>query len=350
MSQMLSEGVKQYIQRLPKAELHVHIEGTFEPQLMFKIAERNGLSIDRSLEEVIEARKGFADLQEFLNMYYDALSVLKTEEDFYDLAMAYFLKAKENNVRHCEVFFDPQTHIKRGLSFSIVISGLHRAARDVAGISVQYIMCFLRDLPESEALELVEIARPYADKISGVGLDSAEIGNHTSKFENAYKAAVAAGLCGEKGDWVVAHSGEEGGADYVFDTLNSINPTRIDHGVRSLDDMELIDLLRDRRTPLTACPLSNLKLRVLERFFDGKSVVKRLLDNGIVVTINSDDPAYFGGYLNDNYESAAEEFIGLPEPEIKEALKSLARNSFDASFINDSEKDRFKHEINHVLF
>lgn len=200
MSQVLSEGVKEYIRKLPKAELHVHIEGTFEPQLMFRIAERNGLNIEKSLEEVIEARKEFTDLQEFLNMYYDALNVLKTEEDFYDLATAYFSKAKENNVRHCEVFFDPQTHIKRGLSFSIVISGLYRAARDVTGISVQYIMCFLRDLPESEALELVETAKPYADKISGVGLDSAEIGNPTSKFENAYRAAVAAGLCGEKGN------------------------------------------------------------------------------------------------------------------------------------------------------
>lgn len=319
------------IQALPKAELHVHIEGTFEPELMFAIAQRNEISIPyKSVEEVKQAYN-FHNLQSFLDIYYAGANVLIHEQDFYDLAWAYFEKCADDNVVHTEMFFDPQTHTDRGIDFETVINGLKRACVDAEnklGITSHLIMCFLRHLSEEAAFETLEQALPYKDRIIGVGLDSSEVGHPPSKFERVFAKAREAGFL------VVAHAGEEGPAEYVWEALNLLKVNRIDHGVRSEEDPELMQRLIAEKMPLTVCPLSNLKLCVVDDMQQHN--IRRLLQQGVHVTVNSDDPSYFGGYMNDNFIAIAEA-LDLSNDE----LKQLAINSFEASFISDAEKQKW---------
>lgn len=319
------------IQALPKAELHVHIEGTFEPELMFAIAQRNEISIPyKSVEEVKQAYN-FHNLQSFLDIYYAGANVLIHEQDFYDLAWAYFEKCADDNVVHTEMFFDPQTHTDRGIAFETVINGLQKACDDAKaklGITSHLIMCFLRHLSEEAAFETLEQALPYKDQIIGVGLDSNEVGHPPSKFERAFAKAREAGFL------VVAHAGEEGPAEYVWEALDLLKVNRIDHGVRSEEDPELMQRLIAEKMPLTVCPLSNLKLCVVDDMQQHN--IRRLLQHGVHVTVNSDDPSYFGGYMNDNFIAIAEA-LDLSNDE----LKQLAINSFEASFISDAEKHKW---------
>ncbi len=323
--------MKDFIRQLPKAELHLHIEGSFEPELMFEIARRNGIPIPYSTVEEVRDAYEFNNLQEFLDIYYQGAKVLQTEEDFYDLAMAYYRKAKEENIVHSEIFFDPQTHTERGISFDIVINGIYRAmeeARNELGLSTELIMCFLRHLSEESAIKTLEMALPYKDRIIGVGLDSSELGNPPEKFERVFKKAK------EEGFKLVAHAGEEGPADYIWDSLKLLNIDRLDHGNRCLDDDALVKELCDKQMALTLCPLSNLKLKVVK---DMKLYpIRKMMDIGLLVTVNSDDPAYFGGYLNRNYEALAEA-LGLSEADIR----ALAINSFKGSFLLEEKKKAF---------
>lgn len=324
-----------FIRALPKAELHVHIEGTFEPELMFAIAQRNEVEIPyKSVEEVKQAYN-FHNLQSFLDIYYAGANVLIHEQDFYDLAWAYFEKCAEDKVVHTEMFFDPQTHTDRGIAFSTVINGLQRAcddAKEKFGISSHLIMCFLRHLSEEAAFETLEQALPYKDQIIGVGLDSSEVGHPPSKFERVFAKAREAGFL------VVAHAGEEGPAEYVWEALDLLKVNRIDHGVRSEEDETLMARLIAEKMPLTVCPLSNLKLCVVDDM--AKHNIRRLLQKGVHVTVNSDDPSYFGGYMNDNF-IAITEALDLT----KDELKQLAINSFEASFISDDEKQKWSKQI-----
>ncbi|MDY6450556.1 adenosine deaminase [Acinetobacter faecalis] len=324
-----------FIRALPKAELHVHIEGTFEPELMFAIAQRNEVEIPyKSVEEVKQAYN-FHNLQSFLDIYYAGANVLIHEQDFYDLAWAYFEKCAEDKVVHTEMFFDPQTHTDRGIAFSTVINGLQRAcddAKEKFGISSHLIMCFLRHLSEEAAFETLEQALPYKDQIIGVGLDSSEVGHPPSKFERVFAKAREAGFL------VVAHAGEEGPAEYVWEALDLLKVNRIDHGVRSEEDETLMARLIAEKMPLTVCPLSNLKLCVVDDM--AKHNIRRLLQKGVHVTVNSDDPSYFGGYMNDNF-IAITEALDLT----KDELKQLAINSFEASFISDDEKQKWSEQI-----
>lgn len=323
------------INALPKAELHVHIEGTFEPELMFAIAQRNGVKIPyQSVEEVRQAYN-FHNLQSFLDIYYAGANVLIHEQDFYDLAWAYFEKCAEDNVVHTEMFFDPQTHTDRGIAFKTVIDGLQRACDDAKtklGISSHLIMCFLRHLSEEAAFETLEQALPYKDQIIGVGLDSSEVGHPPAKFERVFAKAREAGFL------VVAHAGEEGPAEYVWEALDLLKVNRIDHGVRSEEDPVLMQRLIAEKMPLTVCPLSNLKLCVVDNMQQHN--IRRLLQQGVHVTVNSDDPSYFGGYMNDNFIAIAEA-LELSHDE----LKQLAINSFEASFISDAEKAKWTEQI-----
>ncbi len=324
-----------FIRALPKAELHVHIEGTFEPELMFAIAQRNEVEIPyKSVEEVKQAYN-FHNLQSFLDIYYAGANVLIHEQDFYDLAWAYFEKCAEDKVVHTEMFFDPQTHTDRGIAFSTVINGLQRACDDAKerfGISSHLIMCFLRHLSEEAAFETLEQALPYKDQIIGVGLDSSEVGHPPSKFERIFAKAREAGFL------VVAHAGEEGPAEYVWEALDLLKVNRIDHGVRSEEHETLMARLIAQKMPLTVCPLSNLKLCVVDDM--AKHNIRRLLQKGVHVTVNSDDPSYFGGYMNDNF-IAITEALDLT----KDELKQLAINSFEASFISDDEKQKWSEQI-----
>lgn len=316
------------IQAMPKAELHVHIEGTFEPELMFAIAQRNEIAIPyQSVEEVRQAYN-FHNLQSFLDIYYAGANVLIYEQDFYDLAWAYFEKCAEDNVVHTEMFFDPQTHTDRGIAFETVLNGLQRACDDAAeklGITSHLIMCFLRHLSEAAAFETLEQALPYKDQIIGVGLDSSEVGHPPSKFERVFAKAREAGFL------IVAHAGEEGPAEYVWESLDLLKVNRIDHGVRSEEDPVLMQRLIAEKMPLTVCPLSNLKLCVVDDMQQHN--IRRLLQQGVHVTVNSDDPSYFGGYMNDNFIAIAEA-LDLSNDE----LKQLAINSFEASFISEADK------------
>jgi len=316
------------IQAMPKAELHVHIEGTFEPELMFAIAQRNEIAIPyQSVEEVRQAYN-FHNLQSFLDIYYAGANVLIYEQDFYDLAWAYFEKCAEDNVVHTEMFFDPQTHTDRGIAFETVLNGLQRACDDAAeklGITSHLIMCFLRHLSEEAAFETLEQALPYKDQIIGVGLDSSEVGHPPSKFERVFAKAREAGFL------IVAHAGEEGPAEYVWEALDLLKVNRIDHGVRSEEDSALMQRLIAEKMPLTVCPLSNLKLCVVDDMQQHN--IRRLLQQGVHVTVNSDDPSYFGGYMNDNFIAIAEA-LDLSNDE----LKQLAINSFEASFISEADK------------
>lgn len=323
------------IQALPKAELHVHIEGTFEPELMFAIAQRNQIEIPyQSVEEVRQAYN-FHNLQSFLDIYYAGANVLIHEQDFYDLAWAYFEKCAEDHVVHTEMFFDPQTHTDRGIAFKTVIDGLQRACDDAKsklGISSHLIMCFLRHLSEEAAFETLQQALPFKDQIIGVGLDSSEVGHPPSKFERVFAKAREAGFL------IVAHAGEEGPAEYVWEALDLLKVNRIDHGVRSEEDPVLMQRLIAEKMPLTVCPLSNLKLCVVNDMADHN--IRRLLQQGVHVTVNSDDPSYFGGYMNANFIAIADA-LDLSDAE----LKQLAQNSFEASFISDADKQMWIEKI-----
>ncbi len=323
------------IRALPKAELHVHIEGTFEPELMFAIAQRNQIEIPyKSIDEVKQAYN-FHNLQSFLDIYYAGAQVLIHEQDFYDLAWAYFEKCALDRVVHTEMFFDPQTHTDRGVAFETVINGLTRACNDAKqklGISSALIMCFLRHLSEAAAFDTLAQALPYKDQIIAIGLDSSELGHPPEKFERVFAKAAEAGFL------LVAHAGEEGPADYVWQALDLLKVNRIDHGVRSEEDPALLQRLKAEQMPLTVCPLSNLKLCVVDQMQQHN--IQRLLQQGLCVTVNSDDPAYFGGYMNDNF-IAITEALDLTDA----ALKQLAINSFNASFISTADKQKWIAEI-----
>ncbi len=315
-----------YIRSLPKAELHLHIEGTLEPELIFELARRNGVTLPYSSVDALRQAYAFTDLQSFLDLYYAGAAVLITEQDFYDMTMAYLARVAQDGVVHTEIMFDPQTHTERGVDISVVFAGIARALREGKikwGITSCLILSFLRHLSEEAAFETLEQALPlreqYADLWLGIGLDSGEKGNPPEKFARVYER------CRELGFYLVAHAGEEGPAAYVRSALDNLNVIRIDHGVRSEEDPALLQTLAQRKIPLTVCPLSNLKLRVVNDMREHN--LKRLLDLGLCVTVNSDDPAYFGGYLLDNYVAVAEA-LNLEDAE----LAQLARNSMDARF------------------
>lgn len=320
-----------FIKGIPKCELHLHIEGTLEPEMMFEFARRNNVAIHyKSIDEVKQAYN-YNDLQGFLDIYYESAKVIINEEDFYDLTYAYLKKAREENVLHSEIFFDPQTHTGRGIRFSTVINGIYKAMIDAdkkLGITSRLIMCFLRDLDQNSALETLKQAEPFKDLITAVGLDSAEVGNPPEKFAEVFKAAR------EMGFYSVAHAGEEGPAEYIHGALDILDADRIDHGNQSVNDELLIKKLLIKNTPLTMCPLSNLKLKVIDDLKNHP--LKKLMAHGIAVTVNSDDPAYFGGYINDNYIAIAEA-LDLNRDDIIR----LAKNSFNASFLTDEEKKNY---------
>jgi adenine deaminase len=316
--------------RMPKAELHIHIEGSLEPELIFELAARNGVQLPYATIDELRAAYAFTDLQSFLDIYYAGASVLQKEADFFDMAWAYLKRAKAENVLHTEIFFDPQTHTARGIPFETVISGLDRAirrGREELGLSASLILCFLRHLSEEDAFKVMDQALPFLNKFIGVGLDSSERGNPPEKFARIFAR------CRELGLRLVAHAGEEGSAEYISHALDLLKAERIDHGVHCLDDPELVARLAQQRTALTVCPLSNVKLRVFPDL--AAHNIGKMLAAGIVATINSDDPAYFGGYLNRNYTAT---FEALPQLGAKEAYQ-LARNSFEASFVDQSIKD-----------
>ena len=316
-------------------QLNNYIEGTFEPELMFEIARRNNISINyKSIDELKKAYS-FNNLQEFLDIYYAGASVLLQVQDFYDLTWAYLTKAHEQNLIHTEIFFDPQTHTDRGLSFDTVIQGIRSAlddGKEKLGISSKLIMCFLRHLDEAAAFETLNQALPYKNWIAGVGLDSSELGHPPSKFQRVFSKAR------DEGFITVAHAGEEGPAEYVWEAINLLNVSRIDHGNRSLDDKQLIKYLIETQIPLTVCPLSNLELKVVNDLKDHPLL--KLMEAGLVVTINSDDPAYFGGYMNENYTQIASA-LNLT----KKHITQLAKNSFQASFLDDREKEKLIHQV-----
>ena len=320
---------------LPKAELHLHIEGTFEPELIFEIGRRNGIDVPYPSIEALREAYNFSDLQSFLNLYYAGMNVLRVERDYYELTAAYLRKAKAQGVRHAEIFFDPQAHTDRGVAFETVLDGIWNALRDGErdlGIGSHIIMCFLRDLSAQSAMETLDIAIEHRDRIVAVGLDSAEVGNPPSKFAAVYDRARAEGFL------TVAHAGEEAPPEYIWEALDLLKVSRVDHGVRCLEDPALVDRLVRQRIPLTVCPLSNLRLKVVH---DLKAhPLKRMLDAGLVATCNSDDPAYFGGYVGDNF-TAVRSALGLTDEE----LVTLAKNSFEASFIDDVSKRRFIAEV-----
>lgn len=321
--------LENFINGIPKAELHLHIEGTFEPELMFKIAKRNNISIKYSSVEELRNAYSFNNLQDFLNIYYAGANVLVTQEDFYDLTKSYLDKVHLQNVQHCEIFFDPQTHTSRGIGFGTIINGIHKAlveAKEQDGITSKLIMCFLRDLDSDSAMKTLEEAIPFKDWIMAVGLDSAEVGNPPSKFTEIFNHARNNGFI------TVAHAGEEGPADYIWEALDLLKVSRIDHGNNSLDDKKLVDELVRLKVPLTICPLSNYKLRVVKDLKNHP--LKKMMNMGLVITINSDDPAYFGGYINENYCAIAEA-LELS----KEDIYLIAKNSINASFLNDNEKE-----------
>ena len=317
-----------FIQGLPKAELHLHIEGTLEPEMMLRLASRNHLDIPyRSVDEM-RAAYDFADLQGFLDIYYRAMSVLATEQDFYDLTAAYLDKAHAQGVAHAEIFFDPQAHVRRGIPFATVIGGIARALDDGnarLGMSARLIMCFLRDLDPEDAMATLDRALAHKDRIVAVGLDSAERDHPPGAFREVFARAR------DEGFLAVAHAGEEGPADYVRAALDELGVVRIDHGVRALDDEALVARLAADQVPLTVCPLSNVRLRVVDDI--ARHPLRRMMEKGLRVTVNSDDPAYFGGYLNENYGAVADG-LGLSRAD----LCRLARSSFEAAFLPAADK------------
>lgn len=323
------------IQGLPKAELHIHIEGSLEPELMFALAERNGIRLRFGSVEELRRAYAFSDLQSFLDIYYEGANVLREEQDFYDLTWAYLERASAQNVRHTEIFFDPQTHTDRDIGFDTVLAGIHRAlddGRQRLSISSHLILCFLRHLSADAAMDTLEQALPHKDKIIGVGLDSSERGHPPEKFTEVFDRARGEGFV------TVAHAGEEGPPEYIWQALDLLKVSRIDHGVRCTGDAALADRLVHEQIPLTVCPLSNVKLRVFDTMGDHN--LKQLLDLGICATVNSDDPAYFGGYIHENF-TQAQQALDLDA----EAIHSLAKNAFQASFLGPREKQRLLHEL-----
>ncbi|MFT7102840.1 MAG: adenosine deaminase [Bacteroidia bacterium] len=324
----MSVSIKKFIEGLPKAELHLHIEGSFEPELMFKIAQRNQKKIRFNSVEEVKKAYNFSNLQDFLDIYYEGMNVLTTEQDYYDLTWAYVSKVYLENVIHTEIMFDPQGHTDRGIEFDTVINGIDRALKDAQsklGMTTVLIMSFLRHLDEESAFKTLEDGLRHQDKIAAIGLDSSELGNPPSKFERVYKKAKEAGFK------LVAHAGEEGPAEYVWEALNLLNIDRLDHGNRCLEDEELVKELVKRKMGLTVCPLSNLKLCVIDDLKEHP--MRTLLEKGLKPSINSDDPAYFGGYMNANYLATAEA-LNLT----KEELAEIAKISFETSFLPESQK------------
>ena len=318
----------QFINGLPKAELHLHIEGTFEPELLFAIAERNGIQLPFASVASLREAYNFGNLQDFLDIYYQGMNVLRTAQDYYDLTWAYLERVSAQNVLHTEIFFDPQGHTSRGVEFASVIGGIQGALADAEAklaISSRLIMCFLRHLSQEDAHAALDQALDYREHITGVGLDSSEQGHPPSKFTDVYARARDAGFR------LVAHAGEEGPAEYVREALDLLHVERIDHGNRALEDEALTARLAREQIPLTVCPLSNLKLRVVQNMADHP--LPRMLSHGLLATVNSDDPAYFGGYVNDNYQALVES-VGLN----REQCVQLARNSFVASFLDEAQK------------
>ena len=328
LSNIAPERLPELLRAMPKAELHIHIEGSLEPELIFALAHRNKISTPYPSVEALRAAYAFTNLQSFLDIYYAGASVLLEEQDFYDMAMAYFKKAAADNVVHAELFFDPQTHTARGVPMETVINGLHRACHDakaLLGVSALLIMCFLRHLSEEDAFTTLTQAMPYRDKIVGVGLDSSELGHPPEKFARVFAQ------CRELGLRLVAHAGEEGPPAYIWSALDVLKVERIDHGVQSVKDAALMARLAKDRIPLTVCPLSNLKLCVFPDL--AQHNLGALLDAGLVATVNSDDPAYFGGYMNENLTQTFAA-TGLT---VRHAYQ-VARNSFEASFVDDARK------------
>ena len=323
------------LRQMPKAELHIHIEGSLEPELIFALAQRNGVTIPYADVEALRSAYAFSNLQSFLDIYYAGASVLRTSQDFYDMAQAYFVKAAADNVVHTELFFDPQTHTARGVSMETVIDGLHLACVDAqkdVGVSASLIMCFLRHLSEEEAFETLEQALPFRDKIIGIGLDSGEVGNPPEKFARVFAR------CRELGFHLVAHAGEEGPPAYVWTALDVLKVERIDHGVQSSKDAALMQRLAKDHIALTVCPLSNLKLCVFPDLASHN--LRQLLDAGLAATVNSDDPAYFGGYMNDNFLQTFAA-TGLSA----QHAYTLGKNSFEASFIDAAAKRRYTDQL-----
>ncbi len=319
---------------LPKAELHLHIEGTLEPELMFELARRNGVSLPYPDAEAVRRAYNFSNLQSFLDVYYRACSVLIHERDFYELTAAYLTRAREQGVRHAEIFFDPQTHTARRVPLETVVRGIDRALTEArhAGMTSHLIMCFLRDLPADDAMATLERALAHRDAIFGVGLDSAEVGHPPEKFRDVFARAVDAGFR------AVAHAGEEGPPEYIWQALDVLGAERIDHGVRCLEDRSLVHRLGTDRIPLTVCPFSNVKLRVVDRL--EQHPLATMLEHGLCATVNSDDPAYFGGYVGENLAGVANA-LDLGD----DALVMLARNSFEASFLDDATRARHLAEL-----
>jgi adenine deaminase len=329
------ETSKTFIQGMPKAELHIHIEGSLEPELMFALAERNRVALRYASAEEVRRAYDFSDLQSFLDVYYEATQVLLHEQDFYDLTRAYLRKAAAQNVRRAEVFFDPQAHTGRGVSFETVITGIRRAMLDAErqlGISSALILCFLRHLSAEEAKETLHCSLLYREWIVGVGLDSSEVGNPPEEFKAVFDEAREHGLL------TVAHAGEEGPPEYIWQALDDLKVSRIDHGVRCVEDPKLVERLREEQIPLTVCPLSNVRLHVFDTIRDHN--LKRMLDLGLCVTVNSDDPAYFGGYVDENLQAVQE---GLHVT--RDGIYRLAKNSFQASFLDQGEKQRLSNEL-----
>lgn len=320
---------------MPKAELHIHIEGSLEPELIFALAERNSVKLEFASVAALRAAYAFTDLQSFLDIYYAGASVLLTEQDFYDLTQAYLKRAAQDQIRHVEIFFDPQTHTARGVPFAIVINGMARALQDAhrdTGITGGLILCFLRHLPEQDAIDILEQALPHRDMLIGVGLDSSERGYPPEKFARVFERCRALGLR------LVAHAGEEGPPSYIISALDVLHVERIDHGVRCLEDPALTARLVRQQTPLTVCPLSNVKLGVVKKMAEHN--LQKLLQAGLMVIVNSDDPAYFGGYLNDNYIAA---FDALPMTLVH--ARQLARNSFNAAFLDHDTRQQYLAEV-----
>ena len=330
----MNEIIK-FIKKTPKAELHIHIEGALEPELMFKLAKRNNIKIPFENINDVKSAYNFSNLESFLNIFYQGSNVLIKEEDFFDLTWAYTLKCKEDNVVHTEIFFDPQTHVNRGIHFEVVINGIYKAltkANKEFGLTSKIIMCFLRHLDEKSAFEILDQALVHKNKIVAVGLDSSELDNPPRKFERVFKKAI------EKGFLTVAHAGEEGPPEYIWEALNLLKVKRIDHGVQCLKNKKLVQKLVDDQIPLTICPLSNIKLCVFKKLKDHN--LKKLLHNGLMVMVNSDDPAYFGGYINKNLIEC-QKALNLS----KEDVKKLIINSFKSSFLKEDKKKEWIEKI-----
>lgn len=324
-----------FIAAVPKAELHLHIEGSLEPEMMFELAKRNGVDLPYASVEEVRAAYQFSNLQEFLDLYYLGMQALVEEQDFYDLTIAYLERVHRDNVRHVEIFFDPQGHTERGIAFETVITGILRAldeGKARLGISYKLIMCFLRHLSEEEAFATLEEAMPWLERIEGVGLDSSEVGHPPEKFARVFAK------CRELGLKLVAHAGEEGPPEYVWQALDVLEVDRIDHGNRALEDTALVERIVREGHTLTVCPLSNLKLCVIDDI--AKSPVRTMLESRVKATVNSDDPSYFGGYINDNYRAVAEALdLSI------EDITTLAANSFEGSFLEESEKAAFVEQV-----